>query len=677
MQENFFVTEQNFQPSRMTNPLLTPGARARASFRSVNNPGPETTGGAGSRLPELPGRHCRDGPCASPAPRQKLTSRLRLGAWLWVWLLVFAPRPAQGSLPTAFYQVDLRDPASHLVRVTMRVSGTQPATEIQFPAWNNLYQIRDFVRNVQDLGAECDGKRQELERVDLNTWRTGPQACSNLTVRYAVYANEESPFSSVLSTEHAFLNFALLLFYFPRERERQVSVRFLVPAGWKIATLLEDGDTPEEFRAANYDALADSPAEAGEFREYSYTQNGATYRVVVHADPGDYPADRLLDSLKKITATETALMGDVPFSRYTFILHFPRAGGGGGMEHRNGTAISVPARQVREHWEGLEATAAHEFFHLWNVKRIRPQALEPIDYVHGNDTRDLWFAEGVTSTYGELSLLRAGLITREQFYARLAREIQNLQERPARGFQSAELSGREAWLEKYSDYSRPERSMSYYNKGALLGFVLDLAIRQASRNQASLDDVMRRLNTDFARRGRFFTLGDLHSIIAELAPSFTGLEAFLDDFVRGTRELDYETHLDYAGLRLVTETQARPALGFLATRNFDGLIQVESVEPDSHAQKAGLERGDVLLKMNGRTLNEPPVYHLSRMKPGEKVKFRVRREGQTREVEYALGARQESIYRVEELPRASREQLAVRQGWLEGITTRAAGARNP
>jgi predicted metalloprotease with PDZ domain len=677
MQGNFFVTEQNFQPSRMTGPLLILGARVRASYRGLNGPGPEITGGGTAWLPELTGKRCRCARGASPSPRRKLKSRLGLGACLWAWLLIFAPCPAPGSLPAVLYQVDLRDPVSHLVRVTMTVSGTKPATEIQFPAWNNLYQIRDFVRNVQELRAECDGKREELERVDLNTWRTGPQACSTLAVRYAVYANEESPFSSVLSTEHAFLNFALLLFYLPRERERGVNVRFLVPAGWKIATLLEDGDTAGEFRAANYDALADSPAEAGEFREYSYTQNGATYRVVVHADPGDYAAERLLDSLKKITATETALMGEVPFARYTFILHFPRSGGGGGMEHRNGTAISVPARQVREHWEGLEAMVAHEFFHLWNVKRIRPQALEPIDYVRGNDTRDLWFAEGVTSTYGELSLLRAGLITREQFYARLAREIQSLQERPARRLQSAELSGREAWLEKYSDYFRPERSISYYNKGALLGIVLDLAIRHASRNQASLDDVMRRLNTDVARRGRFFTLGDLHAIIAELAPSFAGLEAFLDDYVRGTRELDYETHLGYAGLRLVTETQERPALGFLATRDFDGDIQVESVEPASQARKAGLERGDVLLKMNGRTLNELPMYHLSRMKPGEKVKFRVRRDGQTQEIEYALGTRQETNYRVEELPRATPEQLEVRQGWLEGMTTRAAGARNP
>ena len=180
----------------------------------------------------------------------------------------------------------------------------------------------------------------------------------------------------------------------------------------KLATLLEPADAPAQYRAANYDDLADSPIEAGAFEEYSYVQSGATYRVIVHARPSDYSPDRLMSLLKKITATETALMRDAPFSRYTFIFHFARAGGGGGMEHANGAAISVSGERLRRHPEAVESIAAHEFFHLWNVKRIRPRGLEPVDYVHGNDTQELWFSEGVTSTYGELALLRAGLISR-------------------------------------------------------------------------------------------------------------------------------------------------------------------------------------------------------------------------------------------------------------------------
>jgi predicted metalloprotease with PDZ domain len=449
------------------------------------------------------------------------------------------------------YLLDLREPASHLAKVVMTVAGAPPSTELQFPAWNNLYQIRDFARNIQELAADCDGAKEQLTRLDLNTWRSEAKPCEKLALRYAVYVAGSPPFSSALDSQHAFLNFATLLFYLPKERGRAAHVKLLIPAEWKVATLLEgDGDG---FLAPNYDVLVDSPAEAGQFQDYSFSQNGATYRVVVHADVKDYSPDRLLASLRKITATETALMRDVPFSRYTFILHFPREEGGGGMEHRNGTAITVRAAQLRDHWENLEDVAAHEFFHLWNVKRIRPQSLEPIDYVHGNDTRDLWFCEGVTSAYGALALLRAGLISRKTFYARLGSAIETLQSRPARFFQSAEESGLEAWLEKYNDYLRPERSISYYNKGELLGFLLDLALRHATGNGAGLDDVMRRLNEDFARPGRYYTDADLQRLIAQIAPRFSGLEAFFADYVRGTRELDYDTYLGYAGLELEIE----------------------------------------------------------------------------------------------------------------------------
>ncbi|MCJ7504009.1 MAG: PDZ domain-containing protein [Acidobacteriia bacterium] len=603
-------------------------------------------------------------------------SRRRVSAagWACLFACVLTPAIASPAGPPVTYVLDLRAPASHLVRVTMTVPQAAPRTEIQFPAWNALYQIRDFVRNVQELETRCDAQPRELTRVDLQTWRSGEETCASLEVRYAVYANEESVFSSVLNEQHSFMNFALLLFYLPRERQRAARVKFLLPENWKLAILLEEGPAPGEFSAANYDVLADSPAEAGEFQDYRYQQSGATYRVVVHADPRDYSAERLLASLQKITAAETALMRDVPFSQYTFILHFPRQGGGG-MEHRNGTAISMSAAELRNHWEALEAILAHEFFHLWNVKRIRPQNLEPVDYVHGNDTRDLWFCEGVTSAYAELALVRAGLITRETFYGRLAEEIRRLQERPARHYQSVEQAGREAWLEKYPDFLRPERSISYYNKGALLAFLLDLGIRHASNNACSLDDVMRRLNDDFARRGRFFTQGDFLGVISGMAPAFTTLHQFVADYITGTRELDYETYLGYAGLRLATAATDQPGLGFLAVQSFDGPIQVEAVDPGSGAERAGLQRGDILLEMDGRSLHAPPLDQLAGIKPGRKVHFRVRRGRREFPLEFPLEAKRRISYRVEEVSDASPEQRRIRQGWLEGTTTTPTAGR--
>jgi predicted metalloprotease with PDZ domain len=556
----------------------------------------------------------------------------------------------------------------------MTVPDAAPSLEIQFPAWNALYQIRDFVRNVEDLRARCDGQPRELSPVDVNTWRILDRPCSRLEVTYAVYANEEGPYSCVLNDDHAFLNFAQVLFYVPSARDREARVRFVLPRDWKLRTLLDDADASGEFKAANYDLLADSPAEAGRFQEYSYQQDGAEYRVIVHSDSPDYSPQKLIESLRKITAMETGLMHDTPFARYTFILHFPREGGGG-MEHRSGTAISFPVGDLRARWEGLESVIAHEFFHLWNVKRIRPQDLEPVDYIRGNDTRDLWFSEGVTSTYQELTLLRAGLIKPHRFYEHVAGEIEHLQQRPARRFQSAELSGLDAWLERYPDYGRPDRSISYYTKGELLGFLLDLGIRHASANRHSLDDLMRRLNEEFARRGRFFTQADLRRLVADLAPPPDWVEMFFRDYVVGTVEPDYDTYLGYAGLKLETEIEKRAELGFLAVQSTNGPIVVESVEAGSSAERAGLRRGDVLVKINGERLTVLPQ-DLVGLKPGHSIQLEVRRRSKARPersegtvtLRFELGTETTTRYVIREIPSPSAAQDRLRQGWLKGLT---------
>ncbi len=573
--------------------------------------------------------------------------------------------------PAVRYTLDLRATSTHKVQVEMAVPDAPPGTEIQFPAWNALYQIRDFVRDVEKVRAECDGVLLKMTRRDLNTWRTGPKPCATLTVNYSVYINDESPFSSILDEHHSFLNLAMLLFYLPQDRGRPVRAAFVLPEGWKWATLLAPGGSPPEFEAANFDALVDSPVEAGHFQEFDYQQNGATFRAIVDADPKDYSSDRLLDVLRKITATETAMMRDVPFQRYTFIYHFLPSTSGGGMEHAYGTAISMPLSAVRESWSYVDGISAHEFFHLWNVKRIRPAGLEPVDYVHGNDTAALWFCEGVTSTYQNLTLARSGLISPETFYRHIAFQINQLQDRPARLYQSVEQSGRSAWLEKYLDYLRPDRSISYYNKGELLGYLLDLAIRHSTGNRQSLDDVMRKLNDDFAKRGRTFTEEDLQKVIRDLAPEFSGLGDFFTDYVSGTRELDYDTYFGYAGLHLVVTTAAQGALGFRAVQGFEGPLSVESVASDSNAERAGLRKGDVLVAMNGRALQTSPEQLIGGVRPGTKLEFEIRRGGQTLKVKYALEESHVTSYRLEEVSQPTAEQLNVRAGWLEGKTETA------
>jgi predicted metalloprotease with PDZ domain len=623
-----------------------------------------------SRLISPPASH--NAPAVSPGRRWRAVrfcgfrAFLLSGAVLGVFLTSALPVPRK---PPLDYTVDLRQPESHLVLMTLKIPDAEPGLELQFPAWNCLYQIRDFIRDVQELQATCDGQPEALERVGLDTFRNGKAACRELTLNYHVYANHESPFSSAFNPHHAFLNFAMLCFFLPQYRSRALQLRVILPEGWKAATLLDDAEAPNEFNAANYDVLADSPLEAGTFQEEDYQQNGATFRLVVDADEGLKIDKGLMDGLQRITAEETQMMRDTPFHRYTFIFHFRNDSGGGGMEHKYGTAITVSPKDVRRGWGVVESIAAHEFFHLWNVKRIRPQGLEPIDYVHGNDTHELWFAEGVTSTYAELSLLRCGLISKRNFYEHIADVIRVLQMRPARFFQSVETSGTEAWLEGYGDYYRPDRSISYYDKGELLGYILDLGMRGATRNQASLDDLMRALNERFAKQGKFFTDANLRMLIHVLAPEYSDEGAFFRDDVAGTRELDYANVFKAAGVSLREAPKGNAALGFLAVQAFDGPIVVESVDSGSDAEAAGIRKGDVLLAMNGQKLELPPEDYLAGMKPGQTAKFQVRRGNELLEIAFKLGATTETTYRLKESSHATPEQIAVRNGWLAGTTS--------
>ncbi len=599
-------------------------------------------------------------------------------------LLFLVPCVARAAQPI-HYLVNLSVPGTHLVQVTMTIPEAGMGTAIQIPTWNALYQTRDFVKDVEEVKGECDGQPVDLDRIDLNTWRGPTKGCNSLTFHYSVYANEDGPFDSILDSDHAFLNLAMVLFYLPHERQRPVHIKFQLPTGWKLATFLEgDGN---EFQTANYDALVDSPVDAGHFEEFSYAQGflpdgapitemkRATIRLIIDANREDYSPERILDSLQKITSEETTLMQDLPFSRYTFILQFPRGGGStGGMEHRDGTAISIPAANIRNNEGYLESVTAHEFFHLWNVKRIRPLSLEPIDYINGNDTRDLWFCEGVTNTYAELALLRAELIDRKTFYDRISSSIQVLQSHNGRRFQSAEMSGREAWLEKYADYNRMSRSISYYNKGELLGYLLDLGIRHSTHNQVGLDDVMRRLNQDFGRSGRFYALRDLTAIVAQLAPAFD-MNRFVADDVRGTQELDFSTYLGYAGLSLTSHMSGLPVPGFSASRNAGGLLEVDSVDSGSDAERAGLQPGDVVTMADDNPLPASANGTLPNWRPGQTVDLQIVRSGEARNFKFRIRVNEEIAIQIDEAPSPSADQLQVRDGWLKGITNPQTGKR--
>lgn len=586
--------------------------------------------------------------------------------------------PAQ---PVA-YAVDLSSPEQHLVDVQIILPAGAAQRELQLPVWNALYQIRDFAQYVNWFRAkDRSGKPLPVIELDKSRWQI-QDAEGGAIVEYQIYVDLPGPFGAQLNPHHAFFNLAEVLMY-PVDAHAvplssvPVTVRFShVPAGWRIATPLAPA-SEAEFSAANYDCLVDSPFEIGNFSESDFDETGAHFRVIVDADPADYDIAKIVAALHKIVLAATSWMNDRPFDTYTFIYHFPRGPAGGGMEHAYATAIDLNADSMKQSLNALTGVTSHEFFHLWNVKRIRPQTLEPVDYTKENYTRALWFSEGVTSTAEGIIELRAGLLDEKHYLDQLSEEITELERRPAHLTQSAEESSLDAWLEGNPYYRRPERSISYYNKGELLGVVLDLKVREASRGQASLREVLQWMNANYAKKGRFFNDSEGVREAAE-AVSHADLTSFFTKYVAGTEEIPWDDFFRSVGLRVEAITNKVPDAGFIASRNFDGPMSVAAVTPGSDAEHAGLQVGDTIVELQGKAAGQESRQELAELSSGDTiaVKVRSRRSGE-RELKWRVGSRQEVSYEIKDLEQVTPAERERRVAWLKGEAQSATSAIVP
>ena len=416
------------------------------------------------------------------------------------------------------------------------------------------------------------------------------------------------------------------------------------------------------LKAASYDALADAPIELGKFQEFDLPGVSPRITVVVHGEK--WSKKQLEENLKRICEYEIKLMEGAPFDHYTFILHIGKGAGGGGMEHSYSTAIGVSSDEY------LAGVAAHEFFHLWNVKRIRPVTLEPVDFTKEQYTRALWFAEGVTNTYGSFTLVRSGIWSKDRFYEDLGDQITELEGRPANRWQSAEQSSLDAWLEKYSLYNQPEFSVSYYTKGQVLGDLLDILIRDRTNNAKSLDDVLRAMNKDFAKQGKYYR--DSLDVRLEAEKIAGGsFEEFFQKYVAGIEPFPYLQVLALAGMELRTTEQRRAVLGFSAERDPGGVLTARSVEADGPAAQAGLRSGDAIVAWNEAEPPRRPGRWVTEQNPGDVLKLLVRRDDKETSLEFRLGEVKETIYEVFEDSQASEKARRLREGLLRGETSAA------
>jgi predicted metalloprotease with PDZ domain len=594
-----------------------------------------------------------------------------------------AEEPASSALQLEYHLI-LTHPNLHLVTVEINASKVSgDFLDFVMPAWSpGRYAIYDFAKNVQEFeAAGAQGQSLAWTNLDKQTWRVDlRQAGGIVKARYRVFANDLSGSFSQFDTTHANLNGPSIFMYVAGHKPDPLTLTVEAPKDWQLISGFSDSTSERSFQAPNYDRLVDTPLEAcAEPKLAQFQEQGKTIRVAVHSyDDQDTDTSKLREGLQKIVHAEMALMPAPDFERYTVIVHFaPDVSMGDGMEHLNSAQIIIRGSLRSSLEEALE-TAAHEFFHLWNVKRLRPTELGPFDYTREVYTPSLWLAEGVTTYVSYLSLLRSGLWRREQFLGRLADEIAVLEEEPGRTLMSAESSSFHAWFYDRSPQMQETNfansTISYYNKGALLGMLLDLEIRSRTDGAKSLLDVLSSLYHKFYEApqatyygpGRGYEEQDILEAVNEVAGSdFT---AFFESYVRGTAPLPYGRALGAVGLALQISVpeNSPPSIGVTTLPDNRG-VRVFSVRPGGAADRAGLGRDDLLIAVDDQPLaTEDLNKRLRAYLPGASVLFTVERRGRREIIYLTLDPPSPKLYSIQELSGATPQQTALRNRWLTG-----------
>lgn len=570
------------------------------------------------------------------------------------------------------YSLGWENPASQLYTVRVTAAVLDGPVTFSLPAWRpGRYILQNYAANAQAVRAEDEaGRPLPLEWVDLDTWRVAPGDAREVTLAYEWYASTLDAGSTWLGPDLAYFNPVNLLPWVEGRMDHPVTLELQAPAEWPVATQLEPAGEPGVFTAPDYHALADAPTIASpEIVQWEFEHGGVPYRAVFRPLPdlGEYDREGIVADLRAIAAEQTAMFGGAPYEEYWFLYQFVSRPMGHAVEHASSSSyVFGPAERVfsnRQGYLGFLGVTAHELFHAWNVKRLRPAALWPYDYSTPQLTTLHWVTEGVTSYYDNLTLARAGLMSREEYLAALQQNIRSLQSSPGRLVTSASVASLTSWYSGYGS-GNPNQSISFYTKGALLGLLLDMQIRDATDGARSLDDVMRALYARYYERGEGMPEDAVRETVAEIAGR--SFDEFFRRYVDGTDELPYAEALAVVGLDAAEVADPdRPAatLGIATRRQGDETV-VTNLVPDGPGLAAGLMRDDVLLAVDGRELTGTLASALADVAPGEPVELRIRRGVEERVVEVVAGGGGNLVWRVAASAGANERQLRLREGWL-------------
>ena len=591
------------------------------------------------------------------------------------------PAPVATPAPRLAYTLSFPQPHTHLYEVSLSVSNvTTPQLDLSLPVWTpGSYLVREYARHVQDFAARDDARQPlKWEKTDKATWRiaTGINDGQPRTVNasYRVYANELQTQTSHLDAAHAYFNGASLFMYVPTAKDQPHRLKIVAPEGWRVTTPLALAPDADGFYTApNYDVLVDSPTEIGTHKLLEFTVRNKVHRVAIW---GDYEFDdhRIRDDLARIVEQAAQIFGGLPYEHYTFIVHV-QPGIGGGTEHLNSNVSQTrpEAFKTARGYKGFLSLEAHEYFHLWNVKRIRPLALGPFDYQRENYTHNLWLSEGVTSYYGDQLLRRAGLITTNDYLEGMANLLMGYEHLPGRFEQSAATASFNAWIKHYRpDENSVNTTMSYYTRGEILGWLLDFEIRTRTGGARSLDDVMRDLLENYGLPKPGFTDAELKAAFEKIAGA--DLSDFFNRYVSGTEDPDFNHYFQLAGLQLNRAWQPSPYFGkddkpgWLGFSTREGIerVTIANVIAGTPAYTGGLNAGDEIVALNGLKIDRNNVRErLAMLRAGDDISVTIFRREKLMNFNLKATVKPYDLYRLTRLKELTAPQRALYEAWLK------------
>lgn len=565
------------------------------------------------------------------------------------------------------YTLSFPEPHTHYIEIEATIpTGGAAEVVMAMAVWTpGSYLVREYAKGVEAVTATgAAGAALHVAKTRKNRWRVETSGAETVTLRYRVYARTMATQGNWVSAEFAMLNGAPT-FLAPVDRSGatfEITVR-PHPSWARVISPLESAGSPNTFRASSYDELVDSPLYCGNAAVYEFETGGAAHLLVNEGEAGLWDGAKAAKDTEAIVAAAQAMWGCVPYKRYVFFNMITDARGG--LEHRNSCLLMTGRFKMRKRKEYVDwlSLVSHEFFHTWNVKRLRPAALGPFDYENEVYTTDLWVAEGCTNYYEDILLSRSSLITRDEYLDRLGELIETLQTTPGRLVQSASAASYSAWISLYRrDENTPNVAISYYVKGTVIAFLLDAAIRAATEGARSLDDVMLAAWEKYSGE-RGFEPEEFRALASEIAGR--DLSSFFERAVDSTEELDYGGALGWYGLRFKAKNgdakKDEEPKGWLGAVTSDkgGRLVVDEVRRATPAHDFGLNAEDEIVAVDDIRVT-PAIWEerLSCYRPGSKASLLIARRGEIKRLDLVFGEKPETQWRLEVLPEPTDEQKA-------------------